>query len=60
MNSQSEQFAELAKKGALSNDLLTAWLLDLEERVRLLESSWSHRVTWEVSKAELAETKTGK
>ncbi len=57
MNDQSKRFAELAKKGALSNDLLTAWLLDLEERVRRLESLWSHSVAWEVGKAELAETK---
>jgi hypothetical protein len=47
----------LAKEGVLSNDLLTKWLIDLEERLRKLESSWSPRVTWGVSKAELAETK---
>jgi len=47
---------ELAKETALSNDLLTKWLIDLEERVRKLESSLSPNVTWEVSQAELAET----
>jgi len=48
---------ELAKeKTVLSNDLLTKWLVDLEERVRKLESSLSPNVTWEVSQAELAET----
>jgi hypothetical protein len=47
---------ELAKETALSNDSLTKWLIDLEERVRRLESSLSPNVTWEVSQAELAET----
>jgi len=48
---------ELAKKNVLSNDLLTKWLIELEERLRRLEASLSPRVTWEVSQAELAETK---
>ena len=57
MDSQNKHPYELAKEGVLSNDLLTKWLIDLEERLRKLESSLSPRVTWEVSKAELAETK---
>jgi hypothetical protein len=48
----------LAKKSVLSNDLLTKWLVDLEERLRKIESSLSPKVTWEVSQAELAETET--
>ena len=58
MDSRNKHPFELAKEGVLSNDLLTKWLIDLEERLRKLESSWSHQVSWEVSKAELAETKT--
>jgi len=46
---------DLAKRDVLSNELLTKWLVDLEERVRKLEASLSPRVTWEVSQAELAE-----
>jgi hypothetical protein len=57
MNSQNKHPCELAKEGTLSNDLLTKWLIDIEERLRKIESSWSPYVTWEVSKAELAETK---
>ena len=57
MDSQNKHPYELAKEIVLSNDLLTKWLVDLEERLRKLESSSSPRVTWEVSKAELAETK---
>jgi hypothetical protein len=57
MNSQHKHPYDLAKESVLSNDLLTKWLIDLEERLRKLESSWSPNVTWEVSKAELAETK---
>jgi hypothetical protein len=57
MDSQNKHPYELAKEGVLPNDLLTKWLVDLEERLRKLESSLSPRVTWEVSKAELAETK---
>ena len=57
MDSQNKHPYELAKEGVLSNDLLTKWLVGLEERLRKLESSLSPRVTWEVSKAELAETK---
>jgi len=36
--SKEKSIYELAKKGALSNDLLTKWLLELEERIRILES----------------------
>lgn len=56
MDSQETRLYELAKKSVLSNDLLTKWLIDLEERLRKLEDSLSPHVTWEVSKAELAET----
>jgi hypothetical protein len=56
MNGRSKHFYELAAEGVLSNELLTRWLLDVEERLRKLESSLSPHVTWEVSKAELAET----
>ena len=57
MDNQSKHPYDLAKETVLSNDLLTKWLVDLEERLRRLESSWSPNVTWGVSKAELAETK---
>jgi len=57
MNSQNKHPYELAKESVLSNDSLTKWLIDLEERLRKLESSWSLCVNWGVSKAELAETK---
>ena len=57
MNSQNKHPYELAKEGVLSNDLQTKWLIDLEERLRKLESSRSLCVNWGVSKAELAETK---
>jgi hypothetical protein len=57
MNSQNKRPYDLAKEGVLSNDLLTKWLIDLEERLRKLECSWSPCVNWGVSKAELAETK---
>lgn len=57
MDSQNKHTYDLAKETVLSNDLLTKWLVDLEERLRRLESSWSPNVTWGVSKAELAETK---
>jgi hypothetical protein len=56
MGSQETHPYELAKKSVLSNDLLTKWLIDLEDRLRKLENSLSPQVTWEVSKAELAET----
>jgi hypothetical protein len=56
MGSQNKHPYELAKESVLSNDLLTKWLVDLEERLRKLESSQSLRVNWGVSKAELAET----
>jgi hypothetical protein len=57
MNSQKNPY-ELAKEGVLPNDLLTEWLIDIEERLRRIESSQSPSVTWEVSKAELAETES--
>jgi hypothetical protein len=57
MDSQSKHTYDLAKETVLSNALLTKWLVDLEERLRRLESLWSPNVTWGVSKAELAETK---
>jgi hypothetical protein len=57
MNSQKNPY-ELAKEGVLPNDLLTEWLIDIEKRLRRIESSQSPSVTWEVSKAELAETET--
>ena len=57
MNSKKNPY-ELAKEGILSNDLLTEWLIDIEERLRRIESSQSPSVTWEVSKAELAETES--
>ncbi len=56
MVNRSETLYESAKESVLSNDLLTKWLVDIEERLRKIESSWSPYVTWEVSKAELAET----
>jgi len=43
-------------KNLLSNDELTRRPIDLEERVALLESSLSPKVTWGVSQVELAET----
>lgn len=55
---EKEQFYESAKKHVLSNDLLTKWLINIEERIRKIELSWSPNVTWGVSKAELAETKS--
>lgn len=57
MDNREKHAYELAKKAVLSNDLLTQWLIDIEERLRKLESLQSLNVTWEVSKAELAETK---
>jgi len=56
MTDEDKSVYKLAKEGVLSNDLLTKWLIDLEERVRRLESSLSPNVTWGVSQAELAET----
>jgi hypothetical protein len=58
MDSRDKHPYELAKEVVLSNDLLTKWLIDLEERLRKIESSLSLDVTWEVSQAELAETKS--
>jgi len=58
MASQEKRPYELAKEDVLSNDLLTKWLVDIEERLRKLESSLSQFVTWEVSQAELAETRS--
>jgi len=46
---------ELAKENVLSNELLTKWLVGLEERLRRLEAL-SPSVTLEVSQDELAET----
>jgi hypothetical protein len=57
MSRQDKHAYELAKENVLSNDLLTKWLLELEERLRRLEASLSPSVTWEVGQAELAETK---
>jgi len=57
MDSQDKHPCELARENVLSNDLLTKWLMELEERLRRVESSLSPRVTWGVSQAELAETK---
>jgi hypothetical protein len=45
MDNQSKSAYDLAKEGALSNDLLTKWLIDVEERLRRLESSLSPCVT---------------
>jgi transposase-like protein len=56
MNSQDKHPYDLAKERVLSNELLTKWLIELEERLRKLEASLSPNVTWEVSQAELAET----
>jgi len=58
MDDQVEHPYKLAEENVLSNDLLTKWLIDLEERLRKLESSVSSSVTWEVGQAELAETKS--
>ncbi|MGB9672180.1 MAG: hypothetical protein ACPLZY_03430 [Candidatus Norongarragalinales archaeon] len=57
-NCEDKNPYELAKERVLPNDLLTKWLVDLEERLRKIESSPSPKVTWEVSQAELAETET--
>jgi len=57
MNSRNKHPYELAKEVVLSNNLLTEWLIDIEERLRRIESSPSLDVTWGVSQAELAETK---
>jgi len=57
MESQGKRLYEMAKENVLSNDLLTKWLINLEERLRKVESSQSPRVTWGVSQAELTETK---
>ena len=46
---------EFAKENVLSNELLTRWLVELEERLRRLEAL-SPSVTLEVSQDELAET----
>lgn len=54
---ESESLLELAKKSVLPNDLLTKWLIELEERLRKVEDSLSPNVTWGVSQDELAETK---
>jgi len=59
MNEQEKHPYELAKKNVLPNSLLTKWLIDIEERLRRLESL-SPNVTWEVSQDELAETEDEK
>jgi len=56
MSEHEKSLCEQAKEGSLSNDLLTKWLVEIEERLRRIESSPSPSVTWEVSQAELAET----
>jgi len=56
MSSQDKHPYDIAKEKVLSNELLTKWLIELEERLRKLELSLSPRVTWGVSQAELAET----
>lgn len=56
MTSSDKNIYESAKEKVLSNDLLTKWLVDLEERLRRIEVSLSLDVTWGVSKAELVET----
>lgn len=57
MESQDKHPYELAKENVLSNELLTKWLIELEERLRRLEASPSPHVTWGVSQDELAETR---
>jgi hypothetical protein len=57
METQDKHPYDSAKEAALPNDLLTKWLIDLEERLRKIESSWSLSVNLGVSKAELAETR---
>jgi len=59
MNKQEKHPYELAKNNVLPNSLLTRWLIDIEERLRRLESL-SPNVTWEVSQDELAETEDEK
>lgn len=56
MEGRDERPYELAKEGVLSNQLLTEWLIELEERLRRVEASLSPDVTWGVSQDELAET----
>lgn len=53
----SESLLELARRSVLPNDLLTRWLVELEERLRKIEDSLSPNVTWGVGQDELAETK---
>lgn len=60
MESQGKRLSEMTKETALSNDLLTKWLINLEERLRKVESLQSPHVTWGVSQAELTETKKRK
>lgn len=56
MCSESKQACDSAKQSVLPNDVLTEWLVKLEERVRAIETSLSPCVTWGVSQAELTET----
>lgn len=54
---ESESLLELARRSVLPSDLLTKWLVELEERLRKIEDSRSSNVTWGVGQDELAETK---
>ena len=56
MENHDKHLYELAKENVLSNELLTKWLIELEERLRRLEAL-SPSVTLEVSQDELAETR---
>ena len=56
MENRDRHLYELAKENVLSNELLTKWLIELEERLRRLEAL-SPSVTLEVSQDELAETR---
>ena len=56
MENHDSHLYELAKEHVLSNELLTKWLIELEERLRRLEAL-SPSVTLEVSQDELAETR---
>lgn len=52
----NQRSSQRVSKCLLSNDELTRRLIELEQRVSLLESSLSPNVTWGVSQVELAET----
>lgn len=51
-----EDLYEFSKKAILTNEMLTRWIRDLEERVRKLESN-SHVESGRSSKDELAKPK---